>query len=106
MSLECDDDHYGIDCAEQCGMCSQGSACQKEDGVCLNGCQDGFLGERCTTAREGNLNWNKIQLNLINGLVTQTVYQIHSLCLFTLVFRKMYLNLRVHQLAVKYAASI
>lgn len=55
MSLACDDGYYGLNCSGECGNCSKGDMCRKENGVCPYGCQDGFVGEMCTTAQEGKI---------------------------------------------------
>ena len=41
--------NYGPDCPNPCGNCNAGSACDRVDGTCLNGCADGFEGAQCLT---------------------------------------------------------
>ena len=45
---------YGRNCSETCGFCLGKEQCHVINGVCANGCSDGFLGTRCT---EGNYSY-------------------------------------------------
>ena len=45
----CSEGMYGFDCNETCGNCNDQNECHPVNGTCLNGCNDGFLGERCKT---------------------------------------------------------
>ena len=42
---ECSDGRYGFDCSSVCGRCINYDPCNKTNGVCLNGCAEGFTGE-------------------------------------------------------------
>ena len=44
---ECNNNKYGLNCSETCGKCRDFSQCHYINGSCLNGCDPGFLGERC-----------------------------------------------------------
>ena len=39
---------YGRNCSETCGFCLRKEQCHVINGICANGCSDGFLGTRCT----------------------------------------------------------
>ena len=45
---------YGRNCSETCGLCLGKEQCHAINGVCANGCSDGFLGTKCT---EGNYSY-------------------------------------------------
>ena len=45
----CSKGMYGFDCNERCGNCYDQKECHPVNGTCLNGCNDGFLGELCKT---------------------------------------------------------
>ena len=44
---ECDDGTYGLNCAQKCGVCRNFVPCNKTDGICQGGCEDGFNGDQC-----------------------------------------------------------
>ena len=46
----CSDGTYGFDCSQTCGRCFDNKLCNKTDGVCTNGCSDGFSGTLCQTS--------------------------------------------------------
>ena len=52
--IDCDKRMYGRNCSETCGLCLGKEQCHAINGVCANGCSDGFLGTKCT---EGNYSY-------------------------------------------------
>lgn len=47
VNLECDSGTYGINCQHICGHCRGGNPCNKVDGLCLDGCYEGYNGSLC-----------------------------------------------------------
>lgn len=45
---------YGENCGEECGNCLHSVQCNHINGTCMDGCDSGFQGSKCT---EGNY-WN------------------------------------------------
>lgn len=39
--------HYGQDCSESCGHCSNLSDCSNVDGTCQTGCKFGYYERKC-----------------------------------------------------------
>lgn len=40
---------YGPRCTRYCGHCQHGVPCSMDTGACPGGCEEGWIGERCTT---------------------------------------------------------
>lgn len=38
---------YGDQCLSKCGHCVGNATCNPEDGVCPEGCRDGYIGAKC-----------------------------------------------------------
>lgn len=49
--LECFDHMYGIGCQQFCGNCKINEQCHHVNGGCLNGCDNGFYGNKCNLGR-------------------------------------------------------
>lgn len=48
MFLECISGNYGTACRERCsGYCKNNKTCDYINGVCPDGCEDGYTGELC-----------------------------------------------------------
>lgn len=47
--LECVSYKYGPNCAFDCGHCEDGRSCVAENGVCKDGCDNGWIGDPCVT---------------------------------------------------------
>lgn len=47
MFSECVDHFYGDMCRFQCGLCINGEACDKDTGICRNGCISNVQGNKC-----------------------------------------------------------
>lgn len=45
--LACPLNTYGDQCLSKCGHCVGNITCNPEDGVCLEGCRDGYIGNKC-----------------------------------------------------------
>ncbi|XP_056003127.1 neurogenic locus notch homolog protein 1-like isoform X2 [Ostrea edulis] len=57
---ECDDGRYGLYCGYNCsGHCAGGQPCRKRDGVCADGCKDGWTNSYCNkTCEKGSYGRN------------------------------------------------
>lgn len=45
----CPPGHYGLECESNCvGHCNGSEGCNHTNGLCDNGCGDGWTGENCT----------------------------------------------------------
>ncbi|KAK7476502.1 hypothetical protein BaRGS_00032250, partial [Batillaria attramentaria] len=53
LCTECFNGSYGMDCGESCGHCRNISACAHDTGICETGCADGFTGDVCKEALQG-----------------------------------------------------
>lgn len=49
--IACDDGTFGTNCSNVCGHCNKGQACDKETGVCPNGCDSGYIGVHCKESK-------------------------------------------------------
>lgn len=50
--IECDPGFYGIKCSDVCSEhCADPMSCDHVNGSCMTGCQDGFLGSKCTESK-------------------------------------------------------
>lgn len=48
----CPSGHYGKNCRESCSRhCIDNEQCDHVSGVCMSGCQDGFLGTHCNDCK-------------------------------------------------------
>lgn len=47
MFLECSQGTYGKDCQHRCGSCNNQTGCHYVNGICYEGCDTGYLGDRC-----------------------------------------------------------
>lgn len=47
MFLECSQGTYGKDCQHRCGSCNNQTGCHYMNGICYEGCDTGYLGDRC-----------------------------------------------------------
>lgn len=47
MYLECNQGTYGKDCQHRCGSCINQTHCYYVNGTCLEGCDTGYLGDKC-----------------------------------------------------------
>ena len=48
LSTECTDGRYGEKCAQTCSShCGGDALCHKVTGHCLNGCHNGYHGNKC-----------------------------------------------------------
>lgn len=45
--LECVFYKYGLNCGFDCGYCKDGKFCVVENGVCIEGCDFGWIGDFC-----------------------------------------------------------
>lgn len=43
----CDDFTYGDNCSSKCGACRGLTSCDKETGLCAEGCEPEFVGQLC-----------------------------------------------------------
>lgn len=43
----CDDFTYGDNCSSKCGVCRGLTSCDKETGLCAEGCEPEFVGQLC-----------------------------------------------------------
>ena len=46
-SVECTNNTYGQDCLYACGSCIKLEQCDVVNGSCSNGCDGGFMGDKC-----------------------------------------------------------
>ena len=51
LTLVCINGYYGGSCENNCGYCLDGEQCDKQNGICIRGCQPHFLHPLC----KGNL---------------------------------------------------
>lgn len=50
---ECPPGYFGKGCRERCsGHCIREEPCDYVSGECPNGCQDGYIGERCSDCKK------------------------------------------------------
>ena len=49
LTVECTNNTYGQDCLYACGSCTQLEQCDVLNGSCSNGCDAGFMGDKCIT---------------------------------------------------------
>lgn len=49
--LACPDGTYGTDCSMHCGKCRDVGQCNHVDGTCMNGCEIGYNGSKCTEGK-------------------------------------------------------
>lgn len=48
----CPPGYFGMDCTKRCvGHCLNNEPCNHESGVCLSGCQNGYVGTHCNNGR-------------------------------------------------------
>ena len=50
--IVCSDGTYGLECQYNCGYCINQEVCNKTNGTCHNGCQEGFSGATCHTGNK------------------------------------------------------
>ena len=48
---ECGNGTFGQDCSESCGTCLREEQCHHVNGICMNGCDRGFQGNKCTEGK-------------------------------------------------------
>ena len=48
--LGCESGYYGHMCI-QCGNCLNNALCDSTSGICMTGCDDGWMGDYCTEGR-------------------------------------------------------
>ncbi|XP_052834030.1 fucolectin-5 [Octopus bimaculoides] len=77
LPKRCPQELYGKDCINKC-HCSRGESCDQISGICKNGCEDGWRGEKCDnqtyvniaqgkqTYQTSTLEWDKV-IALPNG---------------------------------------
>lgn len=52
LKTECRPGYYGKRCGHLCnGYCMNNGICNHVDGVCLAGCQDGYIGKHCNNCK-------------------------------------------------------
>lgn len=50
--IECSYGFFGINCSETCNdNCKNNTTCDPINGVCLNGCEDGYIGTHCNNCK-------------------------------------------------------
>lgn len=49
--LGCNLNTYGDDCKLTCGYCKDNVTCNSINGICSDGCADGWFGEKCDTSK-------------------------------------------------------
>lgn len=54
--VDCDKGSYGVNCNSTCGHCRDLNHCFHVDGICLTGCDAGYIGELCEKSRLKSLN--------------------------------------------------
>ena len=48
VDLECLIGYFGDDCKNECSQnCLHSAICDRVDGICLGGCQNGYKGKQC-----------------------------------------------------------
>ena len=59
---ECNSGTYGKDCTKKCSeYCLHNKSCNHVDGACADGCQNGYIGDICTTCKV----FSKCSVNII-----------------------------------------
>ena len=48
FSSACETNFYGPECSMSCGNCAGGEACNHIDGICLSGCEPGWVVGLCS----------------------------------------------------------
>lgn len=61
FSVECTNNTYGQDCRQACGSCIKLEQCDVVNGSCSNGCDAGFMGDKCFTGKR-----HSHQLGILN----------------------------------------
>lgn len=55
-TLGCLSGYFGLNCRERCsGQCINKKPCDNINGVCLNGCRDGYTGTHCNKCKITNI---------------------------------------------------
>lgn len=55
-TLGCPSGLFGLNCRELCsGQCINNKPCDNINGVCLNGCRDGYTGTHCNKCKITNI---------------------------------------------------
>lgn len=49
LNLACPNGVFGRKCLETCGNCLSDETCNNVDGMCMDGCNEGFKGDLCKT---------------------------------------------------------
>lgn len=49
LNLACPNGVFGRKCLETCGNCLGDETCYNVDGMCMDGCNEGFKGDLCKT---------------------------------------------------------
>ena len=73
MFLDCLNNYYGQNCAENCNEhhCSAGTVCSKSDGICPQGCDPGYTGDACIDGKIINFKFKSTKSMFIrNGIMS------------------------------------
>lgn len=49
--VACINGYYGIGCSTQCGNCMNSEQCHHVNGICMNGCDNGYKGDKCIASK-------------------------------------------------------
>lgn len=58
-SSECSSGYYGLNCEDQCNTCNS-TLCERFEGNCTYGCNEGFKGHQCLSPGLYNIHFNII----------------------------------------------
>lgn len=65
--LACSQNMYGGNCSKSCGHCFNSEPCHNINGTCMDGCDSGYNGSKCTEG-EFRVNIAKLKEILYLGL--------------------------------------
>lgn len=62
VTLGCISGYFGLNCRERCsGQCINNEQCDNMDGVCPNGCLDGYIGTHCNNCKITYITFQKFK---------------------------------------------